>query len=211
MARLTDLTLIDLLSAFQSSEPTPGGGSAAALSGAVGASLLVMVGGLPRPRATSEEDLERLQAARTQCVHLSERLTVLVDRDSEAYQLVVAAYRLPRTSDDEKKARTEAIQQALRAAIDAPLDVMRACADAAEQGVVVADLGNRNAASDVQVALEVLLAGLRGARLNVEINLGMVKDAAYVAAVGEELSRLTAAAEREAASAREKARSDLVQ
>jgi len=206
MPTLSELSLVELLSRFQSSDPTPGGGSAAALSGAVGASLLVMVGGLPRPRATTEEDLERLQAARTQCVRLSERLTVLVDRDSEAYQMVVDAYRLPKADDEEKQARTNAIQQAFRAAIDAPLEVMRACADATEQGVVVAELGNRNAASDVQVGLELLLAGLRGAGLNVEINLGMVKDAAYVAAVGEELSRLTAAAEREAASVREKAR-----
>jgi formiminotetrahydrofolate cyclodeaminase len=211
MARLTDLTLIDLLSAFRSTEPTPGGGSAAALAGAVGASLLAMVSGLPKPRATTEEDIERLATAQLQCSRLGDRLAVLVDRDSEAYDMVIAAYRLPRGTDAEKQARTGAIQLALRSAIDVPLEVMRTCADAVEQGVVVTELGNRNAASDVQVGLELLLAGLRGARLNVEVNLGMVKDAAYVALVGEELSRLTAAAERDADAAREKARSAALQ
>jgi formiminotetrahydrofolate cyclodeaminase len=169
-----------------------------------------MVGGLPKSHANSEEDIERLAAAQAHCGRISDRLAVLVDRDSEAYEMVVAAYALPRSTDEEKQARSAQIQLALRAATDAPLDVMRACADAVEQGVVIAALGNRNAASDVQVGLELLLAAQRGARLNVEVNLGMLKDAAYVAVVGEEIARLTASAERELAAAREKASSRLL-
>jgi formiminotetrahydrofolate cyclodeaminase len=207
MPRLTDLTLIDLLTAFRSPEPTPGGGSGAALAGAVGASLLAMVAGLPKSHAATEEDIERLAGARLQCTRISDVLALLVDRDTEAYDMVVAAYALPKSTDAEKHARTSQVQLALRAATEAPLEVMRACADAIEQGIVVAELGNRNAASDVQVGLELLLAAQRGARLNVEVNLGMLKDAAYVAIVGEEMTRLTAAAEREMTSAREKASS----
>ena len=207
MPRLTDLTLLDLLAAFRSPEPTPGGGSAAALAGALGASLLAMVGGLPKSHAKTEEDTERLAAAQAQCARIGDRLAVLVDRDSEAYDMVVAAYGLPKASDEDKQARSRQIQAALRAATDAPLDVMRACGDAIEQGGVVAELGNRNAASDVQVGLELLLAAQRGARLNVEVNLGMLKDAAYVALVGEEITRLTAAAEHEVTVARERASS----
>jgi formiminotetrahydrofolate cyclodeaminase len=210
MPQPTELTLIDLLEAFRSPQPTPGGGSAAALAGAVGASLLAMVGGLPKSHAATVEDIERLAAARLQCARLGDRLAVLVDRDSEAYDMVVSAYALPKSTDEEKHARTRQIQLALRAATETPLEVMRACADAIEQGVVVAELGNRNAASDVQVGLELLLAGQRGARLNVEVNLGMLKDAAYVAIVGEEISRLTAAAEREMTSAREKSSSRMM-
>ena len=89
----------------------------------------------------------------------------------------MAAYKKPKATDEEKAARSAAIQEAMRAAIAAPLDVMRACAAAAEQGVVVAALGNPSASSDVQVGFELLGAGLRGAKLNVEINLGSVKDA----------------------------------
>jgi methenyltetrahydrofolate cyclohydrolase len=178
--KLTERRVDDLLQAFRSSDPTPGGGSASALAGAIGASLLAMVAGLPKSRAATEEDVERLQAAGQRCAAIAGDLTTLVDRDSEAYDLVVGAYKQPKGTDEEKTARSAAIQQAMRAAIAAPLDVMRACAAAAEQGVVVAALGNPSASSDVQVGFELLGAGLRGAKLNVEINLGSVKDAGYV-------------------------------
>lgn len=181
--KLTERRVDDLLQAFRSPDPTPGGGSAAALAGAIGASLLAMVAGLPKSRAATEEDVERLQAAGRRCAAIAGDLTTLVDRDSEAYDLVVGAYRQPKGTDEEKAARSAAIQQAMRAAIAAPLDVMRACAAAAEQGVVVAALGNPSASSDVRVGFELLGAGLRGAKLNVEINLGSVKDAAYVETV----------------------------
>jgi len=181
--KLTERRVDDLLQAFRSPDPTPGGGSAAALAGALGASLLAMVAGLPKSRAATEEDAERLQAAGRRCAAIADDLTTLVDRDSEAYDLVVGAYKQPKGTDEEKAARSAAIQQAMRAAIAAPLDVMRACAAAAEQGVVVAALGNPSASSDVRVGFELLGAGLRGAKLNVEINLGSVKDAAYVETV----------------------------
>jgi len=187
--------LTDLLAAFQSSAPTPGGGSAAALAGAVGASLLAMVAGLPKPRAATAEDLARLAAAGAGCVALSERLMALIDRDSEAYQLVVAGFRLPKGNDEEKAARGTRIQEALRMATDTPLDVMRACRDAIGHGAAVAAFGNRHASSDVQVGLELLGAGLRGARLNVEVNLGSIKDAGFVAAASDEAARVTASAE----------------
>jgi formiminotetrahydrofolate cyclodeaminase len=190
--KLTTLTVTALLDAFRSNEPTPGGGSASALAGAVGASLLAMVAGLPKPRAATEEDVERLAAAGTRCTGIARRLEELVDRDSAAYDLVVAAFRMPKGTDEEKGARTAGIQRAMQAATEAPLDVMRACSDAIEQGSVVAAFGNRNASSDVQVGLELLGAGLRGARLNVEINLGSLKDAEFVAKARAESERLEA-------------------
>ena len=184
--KLTDLTVTGLLAAFQSSDPTPGGGSASALAGAVGASLLAMVGGLPKSRTATEEDVERLQAAVARCRELSAHLAEMIDRDSESYEMVMGAYRLPKGTDAEKDARSAAIQTAMRAATAAPLDVMRACAAAVEQGIVVARLGNKSAASDVQVGIELLMAGLRGAKQNVEINLGSIKDATYVAKIRAE-------------------------
>lgn len=187
---LTHRTVVDLLAAFRSAEPTPGGGSASALAGAVGASLLAMVAGLPKSQAASEEDVERLAAAGSRCAALSDHLAALIDRDSEAYDGVVAAFRLPKGSDEEKGMRSARIQEAMQAATDTPLEVMRACGDAIEQGAVVAAFGNRNAASDVQVGLELLGAGLRGAKLNVEINLGSLKDASFAARAKEESERL---------------------
>jgi formiminotetrahydrofolate cyclodeaminase len=188
--KLTDRTVAELLAALRSPDPTPGGGSASALAGAMGASLLAMVAGLPKSRAASDEDVRRLQAAGGRCTEMAGTLTALVDRDSEAYDLVVAAYRKPKGSDAEKAARSAAIQEAMRAAIAAPLNVMRACATAAEQGRVVAALGNPSASSDVRAGYELLGAGLRGARANVEINLESVKDPAYVERVRADVEQL---------------------
>jgi formiminotetrahydrofolate cyclodeaminase len=189
--KLTERTLTDLLAAFRSSDPTPGGGSASALAGATGASLLTMVASLPKPRTSTEEDVERLAAAKSRCADLAGALTALIDRDSEAYDEVVAAYKRPKATDEEKASRSKAIQAALRGATDTPLAVMRACAQAIEQGAVVATFGNPNASSDVQVGLELLRAGLLGAKLNAEINLGSIKDDAYVAKVRAEIEELS--------------------
>lgn len=200
--KLSERRVADLLSAFRSSDPTPGGGSASALGGAVGASLLAMVAGLPKNAAATAADLERLQAAGARCADLALALESLIDRDAEAYEVVMGAYRLPKATDDEKAARSGRIQDGLRTATEVPLRVMRACMEAIEQGAVVARFGNRNASSDVQVGLELLAAGLRGARLNVEINLASLKDADYVMRVRDESGRLSLQCDRAVEAAR---------
>ncbi|HVL67226.1 MAG TPA: cyclodeaminase/cyclohydrolase family protein [Vicinamibacterales bacterium] len=192
--KLTALPLTELLAAFRSAEPTPGGGSAAALAGAVGASLLAMVAGLPRPAAAGEEETGELLAAGERCAALARRLEELIDRDSESYDGVVAAFRLPKGTDEEKAMRTRAIQEALTAATETPLDVMRLCAEGLDAASGIARLGNPNAASDVQVGIGLLAAGLRGAHQNVEINLGSLKDAEYVTRVRGEAGALLAKA-----------------
>ena len=187
---LTERSVKDLLAAFQSSDPTPGGGSASALAGAIGASLIAMVAGLPKDRAVTDEDRAQLREAGARARTVATELTALVDRDSEAYELVMNAYRLPKGTPEEKAARSAAIQQALRQAISAPLDIMRACASAADAAALVAQFGNPSASSDVQVGLELLGAGMRGAKLNVEINLNSVKDTKYVESVRREIESL---------------------
>ena len=181
---LSSKPLNTLLTEFRSTAPTPGGGSAAALSGALGASLLSMVAKLPQPRATAEPDLAALNAAADRSETLALALEALIDRDAEAYDGVVAAYRLPKGTDEEKAARTARVQTALRSAIDTPLEVMRACAAAIAEVPLLLAMGNANAASDVKVGLELLRAGLRGAHYNV------VKDEAYRAAAQSESERL---------------------
>jgi methenyltetrahydrofolate cyclohydrolase len=188
--KLTERSVSDLLAAFRSSDPTPGGGSAAALAGAMGASLLAMVAGLPKPKAATDEDTSRLQQAGARCTDLALQLERLIDRDTDAYDLVVGAFKMPKGTDDEKAARTAGIQTALRAATEAPLEVMRRCAEALQFVAVIGELGNPNASSDVKVGAQLLEAGLSGARENVEINLGSVKDAAYVERVREEATGL---------------------
>jgi methenyltetrahydrofolate cyclohydrolase len=202
VVKLVDHSVADLLAAFRSPSPTPGGGSASALAGAVGASLLAMVAALPKSKAASADDAGSLSAAGARCAMLADALASLIDRDSDAYDLVVGAYGKPKGTDEEKAARSAAIQEALRSAIDAPLSVMRACADALEQAVTVAELGNPSASSDVQVGLELLGAALRGARQNVDINLGSVKDASYTEAVRTEATRCVLAAASNSGAAR---------
>ena len=200
--RFIDKMVTELLADFRAPEPTPGGGSASALAGALGASLLAMVAGLPKSKATTAEDTARLKAAGDRCTELSQELAGLVDRDSEAYTQVMNAYKKPKATDEEKAARSAAIQEGFHAAIAAPLEVMRACAAAGEQGVVVAALGNPSAFSDVQVGLELLGAALRGAKLNVEINLESIKDVTYADKARAEAAELERALEHETAAAR---------
>ena len=203
---LSHLRFVDLLAAFRSSEPTPGGGSASALAGAVGAALLAMVAGLPKPRLDTQADGERLASSRARCAALSERLAGLMDRDSESYERVLSAFRLPKAVGEERELRGVRIQEALQAATEAPLDIMRRCAEALDEAGTVAAFGNANASSDVRVGLELLAAGLRGARLNVEINLASLKDQSYVAGVTREVGQLAAAAEGSEAAARDRLR-----
>ena len=188
--KLTHLPVMDLIAAFGSPNPTPGGGSASALAGAAGAALLAMVAAMPRNRAPTAEDAGLLQATGARCGKLGDALLELVDRDSEAYDAVVAAYRLPKTTDDEKAARKAGIQAAMKRAAETPLETMRCAAEAIEAAPVVARLGSANAASDVVVATELLSAAVRGARANAEINLESLEDTAYAERLREEISEI---------------------
>jgi formiminotetrahydrofolate cyclodeaminase len=195
---LTEKSLRDVLTAFSSPDPTPGGGSASALASAVGTSLLMMVAGLPKTRSGSDEDRAALAAAGRALADVRAQLTVAIDADTAAYDQVVAAYKLPKASADEQAARKAAIQQALRAATDVPLGVARLSVVALASAIAIAAHGHRAAASDVGVAVALLSAGARGARLNVEINIGGLSDADYAQATGAEIARLSEAAARAA-------------
>ncbi len=189
---LVDKSVTELLDAFSSSEPTPGGGSASALASAIGASLLMMVAGLPKTRTNAPAERAALQEASKAVVALRRRLSDAIDADTAAYDGVVAAYRLPKSSNDEQTARQLAVQAALRGATDVPLDVMRWSAEAMTHAETIARHGLRAAASDIGVAVALLQAGASGARLNVDVNLGSVKDATYVDAVRAEVRKLSA-------------------
>ena len=196
--KLIDQPVRSLLTAFSSADPTPGGGSASALASAIGASLLMMVAGLPKTRGGSDQDRAALDLAAGALAGLRASLTGAIDADAAAYDRVVAAYRMAKASADEQAARKAAIQQALRAATDVPLGVVRLSAAALGEAVAVAGHGHRAATSDVGVAVALLRAGARGARLNVEINVGSVADAAYAASVTEDMDRLSNEAARAA-------------
>ena len=184
------LPLDALLDAFSSSDPTPGGGSAAALSGALGASLLAMVADLPKTRSNTPDERTALDEARGRLLALRATLLDLIDRDAAAYDLVVAAFKRPKATDDEKAARTAAIQEAMRVAAEVPLETMRACGEVLAAGCAVAEHGNPSAASDVAVATFTLTSAMQGAMFNVVANLDSIKDPAVsdrIAAAAKEV------------------------
>ena len=197
-----EMALADLMDAFASTDPVPGGGSAAALAGAVGTSLLLMVAGIPKTKTGAPEETADLAEAAARLHPLRDQLLELVDRDSDAYKQVMEAFRLPNATDAERTARKEAIDSATRAATETPLDTMRACQQALRGAVVVATNGNRRATSDVGVGVELLLAALRGARMNVDINLSTLDDRAYTTRVAGEAEELVRDAEADADIAR---------
>jgi formiminotetrahydrofolate cyclodeaminase len=180
---LANLSLADVFDAFSSPAPTPGGGSAAALAGALGASLLAMVAALPKTKNNTPEERASLDAARARILELRSRLVELIDRDAAAYDAVVAAYQRPRATAAEKSARKAAIQDALKLATNVPLETCLAIHDAYLEAGVVAEAGNPSARSDFAVATQLLMTGAQGALLNVETNLGSVTDPEFVAGV----------------------------
>jgi len=186
--------LDDVLDAFASSEPLPGGGSAAALTGALGTSLLLMVAGLAKTRTGSPEETADLAAAAARLRPIREELITLIEQDSRAYLAVIAAYREPRSTDEERRRRGEAIDAAMRAAIDAPLRTMRACERALSEAPLVARLGNPNAVTDAAVGSKLLLAAIEGAALNVDVNAPGVADQDHRTRAVEERGALLASA-----------------
>ncbi|HWP37312.1 MAG TPA: glutamate formimidoyltransferase [Gemmatimonadales bacterium] len=164
-------TLDGWIDDLASGAPTPGGGSAAALAGALAAALVAMVGRLTTSRkayaAVAEEFAEITNAAD----RLRAQFRDLVDRDAQAYESVMAAYKLPKGSDDEQRRRAEAIDQALLDAATVPLETARAAVELLSLARRAAEAGNKNAVCDAGVAALLAEGALRGAVYNVEINV----------------------------------------
>jgi formiminotetrahydrofolate cyclodeaminase len=197
------MTVAQLLAALASPDPTPGGGTAAAIAGAMGTSLLQMVAGLAKSRHNTDDERDTLSRARAAIAPLGARLAQLADDDTAAFNAVMAASRLPKATDAERSMRTAAIQSALRGATIVPLDTLRVCADAMSQSRIVAAHGSRSAASDVGVAIGLLKAAADGAAANVRINLSSLKDDAFASATNVEITRLVNQAAADGAAALE--------
>lgn len=179
MNQAFDLTTF--LDDLASGEPTPGGGSAAALAGALGAALAAMVARLTVGRKRYADVEPSMQAVLDEADGLRIRLTQLVTEDAQAYEAVRAAYKLPKESELDQHERSVAIQSALQAASATPLETMRACIATMQLAERAASLGNVNAAADGAVGVLLAYAGLQGAALNVRVNLGSIENQDFVA------------------------------
>jgi len=169
--QLTDLSVQAFLDRLGSSDPVPGGGSASALAAAMGAALVAMVAELTIGRPAYAEHEETVRKLRFDALDRRAELLDLAQQDADAYDLVVAARHMPKVSDAERAARTEAIGAATVAATHAPLRIAVVASEVLDLAERIAPIGNRNAASDAGVAALLAAAGLRGAVLNVRINL----------------------------------------
>jgi formiminotetrahydrofolate cyclodeaminase len=174
--------LQDFLPALASGEPTPGGGSAAALAGALAAALAAMVARLTAGRKRYAHVDAQMRQVVQQADLLQERLLRLVAEDALAYQQVRKAYQLPKDSDTENVVRQAAIQQALKGATESPLETMSSCLEVLHLLQTVVEFGNENAITDAAVGALLGHAALRGAVLNVHANIGDIQDPDYVAA-----------------------------
>lgn len=170
----------DFLKRLSSDSATPGGGSVSAYAGAMAGALVAMVGTLTQSKTKPEGDeFDGMEVLIEQGHAIAQTLSEAVDRDSQAFDAVMAAYKLPKTTDEEKAKRSQAIQDATKGAAEVPLEVAHECLAAAELALVALERGNANCASDAGVAGILALAGLEGAILNVAINLGGIKDAEW--------------------------------
>lgn len=186
------------LDRLASKDSTPGGGSAAAIMGAMGAALVSMVCNLTIGKKGFEAQGKELERVLREAEALRGRLTAMIQADSDAFDRVMTAYALPRVDDGEKAARAAAIQIALKQATDVPLACARACAEVIALCKTAGELGNKNVVSDAGVGVMAAYAALKSAALNVYINLGAIKDEAFAAERRAEIDRLVAAAEADA-------------
>ncbi len=176
--------------ALASGQPAPGGGSAAALVGALGAALNSMVANFTvgREKFAAVEEEVRRQLSRSE--ELRGALQRLTQADTEAYGQVAAAQKMPRDSDEQKAARKAAMQRALKAAAEVPREAVKAAHGVVEIAADLGDKGNPNLITDVGVAAKFAVAAMECAALNVEINLAYIKDESYVEECREELKPL---------------------
>lgn len=173
LAELKTAEFVDLLA---SDAPAPGGGSAAALEGALGAALTAMVCGLTVGKKKYAEFEELARSAQTKALDLKARFVDVMDRDTEAFNVVSAAFGMPKATDEEKAARSAAIQKGLEGCTKTPFEMMELAVETLELTASVLGKSNDSAASDLGVSALSLRAAIQGAWLNVLINIGSLKN-----------------------------------
>lgn len=196
---LVNKSVRQFLDELASDAPTPGGGSVAALGGAMAAGLLIMVCDLTIGKRQYADVQEEVQALRAQAEALRAELQELAQADVAIFNKLMAAYKLPRTTDADAASRRAAIQQVTRQAAEVPLRCARSAAALLPLCAPLARRGNRNAVSDVGVAALLIRASVPAALLNVEINLSVLEDQMFVREVRAQAEDLTVGLDEEVA------------
>ena len=187
---MTHSSVEKFLDDLASGSPTPGGGSAAAISGAMGAALVSMVCNVTIGKKGYEAVEAEMRSVLSESERVRRRLTAMVAEDIAAFDSILAAYKLPKATEDDKTKRAAAIQAGLRRATEVPLDCARVCAEVIALARRASEQGYLNVISDGGVGVLAGFTGLRSAALNVYINAPALKDRAFAEAAIAELEKL---------------------
>ena len=181
----------EFLQELSRNSPAPGGGSVAALSGSLGASLSSMVASLTHEKKEMLESKPLMDEIGIEAQSLKDSLSVLIEEDTNAFNSVMKANRLPQNTDDEKVLRKDAILLANKYATEVPFETAQKCFRVLQLSEQLVLQGNPNSVSDAGVAAEVALAGVRGACMNVMINLSGINDRSFVKKMNDKVNKLT--------------------
>lgn len=195
MSKMTDLTSKDFLTALASSAPAPGGGGGAAMAGALAAALASMVCNLTIGKEKFAAQECEVKALLQEAEQVRQDLLALVEDDAAVFNSFMACYKLPKTTDAEKAARTAAIRKAAKQAAEVPLAIARASYKVLQLAHRLVIIGNPGVITDGACSALLARAALRCAEYNVRINLGLTKDEAYNEQVAAELNKLLKTAE----------------
>lgn len=187
---LASTKIKSFLSELASKSPAPGGGSVAALSGSLGAALTSMVCNLTIGKEKYSDVQDEIKKLLRESEKIRKELTELIDEDTNAFNDVMKAFKMPKETEEQKKKRSLAIQGGYKKAADVPLKTAKACEKIFDIAIITAEKGNKNSITDAAVSALMAKAGVEGAILNVKINLSSIKDEEFVKNITKELKEI---------------------
>ena len=185
-----DMSVAGFIESLASGEPTPGGGSASAIAGSMGAGLVSMVANLTLGRKKYADVADTVEKMRSEAEALRRHLLALADADSDAYGKVMSAFKMSKDTPEQKELRSKAIQEGLKGAAEVPFKVAEAAVAVRRLAGEISAIGNPNAHSDAEVAQALAVAAFKGAAANVAINLDSIKDEGFVNVMKDRLEAL---------------------
>lgn len=187
---LSNMKIKEFLAATSSDAPVPGGGSVAALSAAIASSLTEMVANLTIGKKGYDEVQDEMKAISEKMSAYTPKFVDFIDKDAASFDEAMKAFKLPKETDEEKKARSEAIQSGMKLAANVPLETAQSAMEILGMIEAVVERGNSNAVTDGAVAAMMTRTAVLSALYNVKINLGSIKDAEYVEKTAAEVARI---------------------
>ena len=192
---LASMKVNNFLSELASNSPAPGGGSVAALAGALGAALTSMVCNLTVGKDKYADVEDEIKSILKKSESIRKKLTKLIDKDTEAFNDVIKAFKMPKETEKQKEARSKAIQEGYKTAAKVPFETANICGEIFDLAKIVAEKGNKNSITDAAVSALMTKAGVESAILNVKINLGSIKDEKFVKNISSKIDKLEKIAE----------------